>query len=165
VHWRFASDCGYSPLMHLPAFYRGLFSIADVARRIASGIDPLAEGVRDLRLLAGLDEFRDMMNPSVAIDKYSALIVDLPQHLDEALSLAVHGKLQTKPEQTDAIHHRRLKNSSAVTMALLLLLVALPLLSQRLATVTAVSQWSGRISVAIFLLLGAQVLRNVVRNR
>ncbi len=165
VHWRFASECGYAPLMHLPAFYRGLFSIADVARRIASGIDPLAEGVRDLRLLVGLAEFRNMMNPGDLMDKYSALVVDLPQHLDEVLSLAAQGKLQPKPEPTEAIHHRRLKNSWAVTTALLLLMVALPLLSQRLATATAVSQWSGRISVAVFLLLGAQVLRNAVRSR
>jgi ubiquinone biosynthesis protein len=165
VHWRFASECGYTPLMHLPAFYRGLFGIADVARRIAPQIDSLAEGMRDLSLLAGLAEFREMMNPSVLMDKYSALVVDLPQHLDEALSLAAQGKLQPKLELTEAIHHRRLKNSSAVTMALLLVLAALPLLSQQLATSSNVGQWSVRISGAIFLLLGAQVLRNVIRTR
>ena len=165
VHWRFASKCGYTPLMHLPAFFRGLFSVAEVARRIAPRIDPLAEGLRDLRLLASLTEFREMMNPNGLMDKYSALMVDLPQRFDEALSLAAEGKLQPKLESTEAIHHRRLKNSSAVTIALLLVLTALALLSQRLATATAVSQWSGRISVAIFLLLGAQVLRNVIRTR
>jgi ubiquinone biosynthesis protein len=165
VQWRFAIECGYTPSIQLPAFFRGLFSIADVARRLALRIDPLAEGVRDLRLLAGLAGFREMMNPSGLMDKYSGLMVDLPQYFDDALSLAAQGKLQPKPESTEAIHRRRLKNSSAVTIALLLVLTALALLSQHFATSGAVSQWSARISGAAFVLLGAQVLRNVVRNR
>lgn len=165
VHWRFASECGYVPLMHLPAFYRGLFMIADTARRVAPQIDPLAEGTRDLRLLAGVADFREMLNPSDLMDRYSALLVDLPQQLNDALSLAARGELHPKMESRDAIDQRRLKNSSAVSTSLLLLLAALSLLSRHLATSAAVSQWSGRIGVTIFLLLGAQVLRNAVRNK
>jgi ubiquinone biosynthesis protein len=91
VQWRFASECGFTPLMHLPAFFRGLFTVADVTRRIARGIDPLAEGIRDLRLLAGVAHFSSLLSQShfaEQIDKYSTLIMHMPPTIDEALTSA-----------------------------------------------------------------------------
>jgi len=67
----------YVPLQHLPAFYRGLFGLVDIARRIAPQIDPLAEGVRDLRLLAGLAQFSKMISQrrlGEQMDRYTAMM-------------------------------------------------------------------------------------------
>ncbi|MCA1636451.1 MAG: hypothetical protein LC802_22870, partial [Acidobacteria bacterium] len=64
VQWRLASECGYVPLPHLPSFYRGLFLITDAAQRLAPDSDPLAEGLQDVRLLASLSQWREMMTRS-----------------------------------------------------------------------------------------------------
>src|SRR5205814_1870731 len=98
-HWRFASECGYLPLMHLPAFFRGLFSVADSARRLTPKVDALMEGLRDVRLLAGIAEFREMISPQQFTDqmeKYAALMMYLPQSFDEALTLASEGRARLK---------------------------------------------------------------------
>jgi predicted unusual protein kinase regulating ubiquinone biosynthesis (AarF/ABC1/UbiB family) len=162
VQWRFARECGYVPLMHLPAFFRGLFSIADSARRLTSQVDPLIEGLRDMRLLTGLAEFREMISVSELtnqMDRYLALMPDLPERFDQVLSVAAEGGLQTKPGLADDLAHRRQKDRSTVVLALLLVLAILPLLSHQLAVSIIGEPWANRIGAALFLLLGAVVLR------
>jgi predicted unusual protein kinase regulating ubiquinone biosynthesis (AarF/ABC1/UbiB family) len=164
VHWRFASECGYTPLMHLPPFYRGLFSIADVARRIAPGIDPLAEGVRDLRLLSGLAHFSRMAGQrqfGEQIDRYTAMMMDLPQTLDEALTSASEGPTRLKPQAADSAHHRG-GTFSAVVPALLLVLAAFVLLSHW--TSAAAGVWANRINTIMFMVFGGLLLRAVSRG-
>jgi ubiquinone biosynthesis protein len=165
VQWRFASECGYTPLMHLPAFYRGLFSMADIARRIAPRIDPLAEGVRDLRLLAGLAQFSKMINQdqfAEQMDRYSAVMMDLPQTLDEALTTVSEARTRVKSAGAQTSAHRRAENSTAVVAALLLALAAVVLLSHYVAA-AATSAWANRIITIAFMNFGALLLRAVAR--
>ena len=121
VQWRFADQCGYAPLLHLPPFYRGLFGIADIARRIAFHTDPLAEGLRDLRLIGGLEEFSRMISkPSVSdqLDRYSAMMINLPQNLDEALTLVSESR--RLKSQAAGVHKRGRENSAAIIVGQLL---------------------------------------------
>jgi hypothetical protein len=164
VHWRFANECGYVPLSHLPAFYRGLFSLVDIARRIASQIDPLAEGVRDLRLLAGLAQFSQMISQrrlAEQMDRYTAMIVDLPQSLDDALTSMTEGP--TRLKAADSSDHRG-GLFSAVVPALLLVLAAFVLLSHYIGTSVA-GVWAGRINTIVFMVFGALLLRVVSPRR
>ncbi len=163
VHWRFASECDYVPLQHLPAFYRGLFGLVDIARRIAPQIDPLAEGVRDLRLLAGLAHFSKMISQrrlGEQMDRYTAMMVDLPQSLDDALTSITEGPIRLKLQAADSADHRE-GTFSAVVPALLLVLAAFVLLSHYIGTSVVAGLWAGRINTIVFMVFGALLLRVV----
>ena len=166
VHWRFASECGYLPLMHLPAFYRGLFSLADTARRLAPEADPLTEGLRDARLIAGLNGFRDLIGQRQFVDqmdRYAAMLTDLPQSLDGALTLASEGRARFTRHAADSAKHHRAGTSLAMIVALLLVLAAVVLLSHYIAATAVAGAWANRINVAAFMIFGALLLRAVGR--
>jgi len=167
VHWRFASECGYLPLNHLPAFYRGLFSIVDIARRIAPQIDPLSEGVRDLRLLAGLGQFSKMMSQprlQEQMDGYTAMMMGLPQSLDEALTLVSEDPARFKSQAGESADHRGGTSSTAV-VALLLVLAAFVLLSHYVGTSVAAGVWASRLNTIVFMVFGALLLQAISRSR
>jgi len=170
VQWRFAEKCGYVPLMHLPAFYRGLFSVADIARRLAPRSDALAEGVRDLRLLAGLKEFvtLKMISRSQLVDQmdeYATMMMNLPQSFDEALTFASEGHARLKLQTPDAAQQSGAGNSSKVVAALLLVLAAVVLLSHYITASIAAGPWAGRINAFVFIIFGAMLLRTATRVR
>lgn len=165
VQWRFANEGGYVPLNHLPAFYRGLFSIVDIARRIAPRIDPLAEGVRDLRLLSGLSQFSNIMSQrqfAELTERYSAMMMYLPQNFDEALTSISEGPARLKARAGESADHRR-GTSSAGVAALLLVLAAFVLLSHYIATSVVAGVWASRINTIVFMVFGALLLRAVSR--
>ena len=167
VHWRFASECGFTPLMHLPAFYRGLFSIANIVRAMAPRIDSLAEGIRDLRLVAGLAQFNKMMSQprlQEQMDGYTTMMMGLPQSLDEALTFASEGHTRLKL-QSDSAKHRGAGASSAVVASLLLVLAAVVLLSHRIGESAVVGAWANRINIMVFMIFGALLLRSITRIR
>jgi predicted unusual protein kinase regulating ubiquinone biosynthesis (AarF/ABC1/UbiB family) len=167
VHWRFASECGYGPLNHLPAFYRGLFNVVDIARRVAPQIDPLAEGVRDLRLLTGLGQFSKMMSGqrlTEQIDQYTGMIVDLPQILDEALTSMSDGPPGLRLMAADSAEPRT-GTSSAMVPALLLVLAAFVLVSHYIGASSVSATWANRANTIVFMIFGALLLRVISRIR
>src|SRR5437763_11968967 len=115
VHWRAAAECGYIPQPHLPPFYRGLFAITSTAPQPAPESAPLLEGLQDARLLAGLAQAREMMSLQQfgdQMDKYAAMMVGLPQRLDEMLTLASEGGTRLRLRVPEVTSRRRRKNSS-----------------------------------------------------
>jgi len=163
VQWRFASECGYLPLMHIPAFYRGLFSVADTARRLAPHFDPMAEGLRDARLIAGLAGFRELMGQrqfADRMDRYAAMVTGLPQSFDEALTFASETRGRFKL-QSASVEHRGAGASSAVIAALMLVLAAVVLLSHYIGASTVAGAWTNRINMIVFVVFGALLLRAV----
>jgi predicted unusual protein kinase regulating ubiquinone biosynthesis (AarF/ABC1/UbiB family) len=167
VQWRFASECGFAPLMHLPAFYRGLFTIADVTRRIARGIDPLAEGIRDLRLLTGMAQFSRMLSQghfAEQVDKYSALMMDVPQTVDEALN-AVSEKGGTIRLPDSSGERAVTGATSAVVAALLLVLAGVVLLSRSVGPMLFRAPWSERIGAIVFVTVCLMLLKTVSSRR
>jgi predicted unusual protein kinase regulating ubiquinone biosynthesis (AarF/ABC1/UbiB family) len=167
VHWRFASECGYVPQMHLPAFYRGLFSIADAARRIAPTIDPLAEGLRNLRLIAGLEQFTRMMSRrrlSEQLEGHAGLMMDLPQTLDDALTSLAEGHTRLKLQSANSTAHGGADSSSSVVVALVLLLAGVVLLSQYITPSIVGGAWANRINTIVFMVIGGLLLRVVSRT-
>ena len=88
MQWRLATDNGFVPQPALPSFYRGLFSIASLAERLAPDGNSLVEGLEDARLLANVTDFRKMLSfQQIAADaeKYGSMMFELPHRFDEIL--------------------------------------------------------------------------------
>jgi ubiquinone biosynthesis protein len=167
VHWRAAASCGYVPQPHVPSFYRGLFAISDMARRLSPAGDPLLEGLQDARLLASMGRMREMLSPRQFgnhFDKYAALMMTMPQKLDEMLTLGSEGGARLKLRVPETASHRRRENSSSIVAALLLLLAAAALLLPQVTASLLSKEWAGRANTVVFVLLGAMVLRAASRG-
>lgn len=167
VHWRSAGEFGYLPLPHLPSFYRGLFAVTRSAQQLLPERDPLQEGLQDARLLASLGQVRELMNMRQLgdhMDKYAALMMEMPQRLDEMLTLASEGGARLKLRVAETDSHQRGKNSSAVVAALLLLLAAVVMLLPHLMVSLVTKEWANRVNVVVFILVGAMVLRAASRT-
>ncbi len=168
VHWKLMSERGLRPQLHLLAFYRGLFQTAAHARRLAPYSDLLLAGLQEVRTLEMLAQLRDMLRLSQlsdSLDSYAAMMMGLPQKLDEVLTLVAESSARVKLQGTGAAGHRRQQNSSAVMVALLLVLGAFAMLSHHLAASGIAGAWFDSISAVIFVLLGALLLRAASHGR
>jgi len=166
VHWRAAAECGYVPQTHLPSFYRGLFAVTSTAQQLYAEGDPLLEGLQDARLVAGLAQVREMMSLHHLgdhLDRYAAMMVGLPQMLDDMLTLGSEGGARVKLHVPEAASHRRRNNSSSVTTALLLAFAAITLLLPHVTASLAAGAWADRINAVAFVLAGAVLLHAVSR--
>jgi predicted unusual protein kinase regulating ubiquinone biosynthesis (AarF/ABC1/UbiB family) len=102
-HWKTTLDFGYTPAPHLLCFYRGLFSIARVARKLAPTEDPLREGLEELDATLTLAKFKDLAAASYWFqnsDKYAMATINYPRAMDEALDHASRPNLDDWSEST-----------------------------------------------------------------
>lgn len=106
-HLKTALNFGYKPTPHLLSFYRGLFSVARVARELAPGDDPLREGLEELDADVVFEQFNDITEASYwlqSADKIAMAMINLPQTVDEGLNWGVSAELENQlgaiPEQT-----------------------------------------------------------------
>jgi hypothetical protein len=93
------------------------------------------------------------------------MMMGLPQQLDEALTLVAESSARLKLQGTGAAGHHRQKNSSAVMIALLLVLAAFVILSYHLTLSGVAGAWFERVSAIVFVLLGALLLRAASHGR
>jgi predicted unusual protein kinase regulating ubiquinone biosynthesis (AarF/ABC1/UbiB family) len=168
LHWRIASRNGYLPQPHLLSFYRGLFLISALARRLAPERDLLMESVDALRFMSVLEQFQQMIAPqqvSENLNKYAVMMIELPQKLDQMLTLVADGSARMKLQIGEKDTRGRQKNASAVIAGALLVLTSIVLLSNQLAATPVAQVWGGRIATIAFVLIGALLLRAVNRLR
>jgi ubiquinone biosynthesis protein len=166
VHWKLASERGLRPQRHLLAFYRGLFQTTAHARRLTPYSDPLLDGLQEVRTIELLAQFRDMLGLSQLsdnLDRYAAMMMGLPQKLDEVLTLVAESGARVRLQSDREVGHRREQSSSAMMIALLLMLGALAFLSHHLTLSGVAGPWFERISAIVFVLLGALLLRAASR--
>jgi hypothetical protein len=127
-HWKTALDNGYFPKNHLLCFYRGLFSIARIARLITPEGDPLRLGMEELRSTKSLNQIREIMDVRYwyqNMDKFAAVIVNLPRTFDDALSKTSSRPSAplTQTSQEPAGAPRRKFSVNAIVLLLLAVLV------------------------------------------
>jgi predicted unusual protein kinase regulating ubiquinone biosynthesis (AarF/ABC1/UbiB family) len=164
VHWQAATDCGYVPQSHLPSFCRGLFAIARLAQQISPETDPLLEGLQEARLLESVTRMREILSLrrlGDQADRYAALMMAMPQRMDQLLTLGFEGSPRVKLNVPETASHRRQKNSTAVTTAMLLLLAAVAFALPRMTASLVGVEWAGRINAVAFIACGALLLRAV----
>jgi hypothetical protein len=114
-----------------------------------------------------LEQFQEMLElraSSDRLDKYAALMMELPKKFDQALTLAAENHARLPLQGTRGIRRREQQNSSAVVIALLLALVAVVLLSHHLAASAVVGVWVDRLGAVAFMAVGALLLRAASRT-
>lgn len=154
-HWKTALDNGYFPKNHLLCFYRGLFSIARIARQIAPEGDPLRSGMEELWSARSMDQVREIMDVRYwfqNMDKFAAVMVNLPRTFDDALTrtssmpsspvLQKSQKPATAPREKFSVH------------AILLLLLVILIVQLRTNQTEA-----GKFMLVVLLLAGLFLLR------
>jgi predicted unusual protein kinase regulating ubiquinone biosynthesis (AarF/ABC1/UbiB family) len=168
VHWKLASARGLRPQRHLLAFYRGLFQTAAHTRRLAPYSDPLLDGLQEVRTIEIVAQFRDMLGLSQLsdnLDRYAAMMMGLPQKLNEVLTLVAESGARVRLQSAQEVGHRREQSSSAVVIALLIVLAAVVLLSHHVSASAAGGIRLDRISAVVFVVVGALLLRAINRGR
>jgi predicted unusual protein kinase regulating ubiquinone biosynthesis (AarF/ABC1/UbiB family) len=167
VHWKLMSERGLRPQRHLLCFYRGLFQILVLVRRFVPNGDPLLEGLQDVRTLVMLEQFQEMLElhtMSAKLDRYSSMLMELPQKFDQALTLMAESQALLSLQGTRSAQYHGQSNSSAVVIALLLALGAVVLFSHHLSAAAIAGVWIDKISAIAFIVLGALLLRATSRS-
>jgi hypothetical protein len=167
VHWKLLSQRGLRPQRHLLCFYRGLFQTLAYVRRFAAQQDALREGWQDVRALVMVEQFEEMLEWQTVgdkLDKYSAMLMELPHKFDQALTLMAQGHARPPLQGARRAPQRGRHNSLAVVIALLLALVAVVLLSHHVAMAVPGGVWVDRVSAVAFIGLGAWLLRAASRT-
>jgi len=168
VQWRLASESGCYPSRHLLSFYRGLFLIASAAERLAPQHDSLLRGLQQVRWVELITQFQqmgDLRGLSNDLGKYASMAMEFPGKIDHLLTLASEGDMRLKLRMIDRADHRRQKNSLVVSIALLLMLPTVVLLSHHFARNGGVGVWAERTGAFLYVLIGAVLLRIGSRSR
>jgi predicted unusual protein kinase regulating ubiquinone biosynthesis (AarF/ABC1/UbiB family) len=165
THWRLAGEFGYVSRGAVPSFYRGLLTVAGLARRLAPDRDALAEAVQDVRLVAGMERLRSMIGPDQLgeqFGRYATLVMDFPQRLDEVLTLGAEGDARVRLKMPESEGRRGRGNSSTRAVVLLLVLAAFVLWAQH-PIVRLGGAWADAFKAFGFVALGALALRAASR--
>lgn len=164
LHWKLAGDRGFRTRPGLPAFYQGLFTMDRMVRRLAPNSDAFQEALQDVRLLTGIERFRELMTMrelGEQMDRYFAIMMDLPQRLDETLTQMAEGHAELRQRLDQAGSPPAVQRWNGM-IALLLALTAFVVLSFGLGGDTA-GQWQNALRWSAFGLLGALCLRAIFR--
>lgn len=161
LHCRLAAAHGYHLRGRAQDFFGGLFLLVASAQPLAPAHDPLLEGLEDWRLNAALAQFRDLFGfrqIGNSADKYAALLLALPQRLDQALTLSAEGSAGPKRDSTASNAPR--PRTAVVALALLLLLATVVALATHFA-VAGGGGWVEKAGAILFVAIGALLLRAV----
>ncbi len=131
VHWRATQEAEWTLHPHFLYLYRAVHALSMRGIALAPGKDVLMLGLQDVRLRIGLDEARHLVNPlgvPAALDKLLANMVNLPQKLDEVLTLAAEGRLRVKLSMPASDEQRRIRNRTVSLIAGLAVLASVAFL-------------------------------------
>jgi hypothetical protein len=168
LHWRIARQEGYRPSAPLLAFYRGLFALDGAARRLDPAGDALRAGLVEVRLLASFEQLRAMLSlgdVGETLERYGALMLDLPQRLDGALTALAAGRGSSPADATPRAGEPRA--SWAFALAAGLALAAVAMATRQLAGLFAgaAGLWAERAGAGAFAVLGGLLLRAAADRR
>lgn len=153
-HWKTALDHGYIPLPHLLCFYRGLFSVAKIAKQLSPANDALHEGLEEFQTTNVFGQIRELMDWRYwyeNTDKFAVAMAHLPRTVDEALNHAAALPLDHVTQQSSS---REQTDAGPSAGDFILLLVLLILILQ----LPGAPGWSGKITPLVLMLAGLLVL-------
>lgn len=159
-HWKTALEHGYRPHPHLLSLYRGLFSLARIARQIAPARDSLREGLEELRSSRTLRQLTDLAEWGAVVggsEKFATAFAQLPKALDDALNKASASSQEglilgfPKPAQP--------KTGSALGNVMVNFLLAVTVFLSQPSL--GVSRWAVELAAVSLMLAGLLVLRGI----
>jgi ubiquinone biosynthesis protein len=155
LNWRLARECGYRPSMQLTALFRGLSTVSITALQLAPDRDALQKAFDDFRFAASISQLVEMAaidRLAENLERYAALMVQLPELIDQALTLAAAGPPRSAQAQSA---RRQVAGSPVPLIAALLGLAATALLAWQLGG----GVWQQRLGALVFFGAGALLLR------
>ncbi len=161
LHWRVSREAGFRPRRHLEAFFRGLYWSARLGHRLAPESDPLRDAQEDLRWLAGWQELRQLTDPrqlGESLESNLASLLELPQKLDQVLSLASSDRPLFRVEMREPLATRRRRNRTTLMICLCLALATLVLLAAEVGSLGLGGPWAEGLSAVAFLVIGGALL-------
>ena len=113
-----------------------------------------------------MNQFQETLTPSQVsnnLERHATLLMELPQNLDNALTVAAEQRVQ-RPHTRGGVSQKQ-PHMSPVFIALLLVLVAVVLVSRHLETHHVEGIWMEVSSAVLFTVLGGLLFRAVSRSR
>jgi predicted unusual protein kinase regulating ubiquinone biosynthesis (AarF/ABC1/UbiB family) len=159
VQWRVTREAGWSIRPHQLHLYRGIHIVAAATTRLAPAQDTLLAALRDERTRRGVTASQQAFDPRglpFALNRLLQDFVNVPQKLDEVLTLAASGRLRVKLHVPDAEETRRVRNRTVSLIASLVTLVGVALFLRHLAPVYGVGV--ERVGAVLLLILGGWLL-------
>lgn len=157
--WKTALEHGYRPGAHLLSFYRGLFSLARIARVLSPLRDSFREGLEEFWLAGTLDEvwgLGDWQSWSHNLDKYATVFATLPNTLDQSLSPASNpNQAEAAAAETGPAHGEQAESRGILTVVVVLAIAVLA--SQTLH----IGLWTARLAVLATMLAGLLAIRRL----
>jgi len=164
VQWRMTRHAGWPLTPHHLHVYRGVHATAGTAARLAPGDDVLLTALQDERLRFGLAEARQMADPrnlGATLDRVLQEMVNLPQTLDNVLTLASEGRLRVRLQVPDSDSSRRVRNHTILLVAILAALMGLASLTRQIAP--AYGPGVERLGAVALLVVGGWLLTAAAR--
>ena len=128
VQWRVVRLAGFDLPLHQLHVYRGLYALSVAAASLAPESDPLLAALQEERLRAGFSTAQPMIDPRAlpaTLERMLQDMVNLPQKLDEVLTLAADGRLRVRLQLPHDDAARRTRNRTVSLVSSLVVLVAL----------------------------------------
>jgi hypothetical protein len=161
-HWKTALEHGQAPKPDLLCFYRGLFSIARIAYRLAPVGDPMREGIEEVRAYKTMDQVREIADWRYWFqnsDKFATAFITLPKIMDDALTHAsVPNQFNPSVEKPDSRPQTTQVGLSGVTVVLVLAAV---ILSSHSQTANPANPMTEKLALLLLLLVGLVALRQL----
>ena len=159
-HWQTALGYGYTPNADLLSFYRGLFLIARIGRKLFPAGDPLRHAIEEIRVATLFEQAQHLADLPFIFSNFDKFVIAgarLPTALDDAVSRASWPRDSSlKLNQPDAPGRERQSNRSMNLLAFALL-VATACLSQSALS----GQWTFKVVTLVLMLTGLVVLRTL----
>jgi predicted unusual protein kinase regulating ubiquinone biosynthesis (AarF/ABC1/UbiB family) len=162
VQWRVTRQAGLELPGHQVHMYRGIQAVSVMTAAMAPDTDALMAALQEERLRVGFGTAQPLIDPRAlpaTLDKLLQDMVNLPQKLDEVLTLAADGRLRVKLHVPHDEHARRARNRtvSLVSGLVVLTAVAFALRHVAVSQVPGLEQVGALIvmAVGIWLLVAA----------
>ena len=154
-HWKTALEHGYSPKPLLLCFYRGLFSVARIARKISAPDDALRGGLEDLQSEKIFDQVRELVGVQHWMqnaDKFAGVLVNLPRTFDQALTRTA------RPPQEIVIHDGSDSRSPKIAAVVPVFLLIVAVLVSQSTHLTGLTE---KLVIGVLMLAGLLALRTL----
>lgn len=128
VQWRMAAEAGLALDAHQLHVYRGVHALAVATAALAPDTDALLAALQEERLRIGFSTAQPLIDPRAlpaTLDKLLRDMVNLPQKLDEVLTMAADGRLRVKLHLPHDDEARRTRNRTVSLVSSLVVLTAL----------------------------------------